>query len=151
MKRSTLIGLAAATLFAFPLIAAAADAIPNMKGKWVGRTESIIAGQGGHWPSGTGTYDKPLLAEKDFVQEVVGQEGRRFWGVITLSGNGETTTEKFVGMLSGKDNRTIVVADSRGYYRGEMSDDNTYSHCYAHTGQKHGFTVVACYEVKRAR
>lgn len=125
--------------------------MPNMKGKWVGKTESIIAGQGGHWPSGTGTYDKPLLAEKDFVQEVVGQDGRRFWGVITLSGNGEKTTEKFVGMLSGKDNRTMVVADSRGYYRGEMSDDNTYSHCYTHTGQKPGFTVVACYEVKRAR
>jgi hypothetical protein len=151
MNRSRLTGLVAATILVCPLLASAADPVPDMKGKWVGKTESIIAGQGGHWPTSRGTYAKPLLAEKDVILEIKGQERRRFWGVIVLSGSGERTTEPFVGMLSGKDSRTVIIADTDGYYHGQLTDDDTYSHCYAHTGPKPAFTVVSCYEMKRAR
>ena len=71
----------------------AADQAPNMKGKWVGKTHSIVAGSGGHWPASKGTFEKPGLFEKDLVIEVTGQEDRRFWGIQTLSGNGESTQE----------------------------------------------------------
>jgi len=55
----------------------AADPAPDVKGKWVGKTYTIVAGSGGHWPTNKGTFDKPGLFEKDLVIEVTGQEGRR--------------------------------------------------------------------------
>jgi hypothetical protein len=56
----------------------AADQPPIMKGKWIGKTYTIVAGSGGHWPTNKGTFDKPGLMEKDLVIEVTGQEDRRF-------------------------------------------------------------------------
>jgi hypothetical protein len=88
----------------------AADQPPNIKGKWVGKTHSIVAGSGGHWPTSKGTFEKPGLFEKDLVIEVTGQEGRRFWGIQTISGsNGESTQEPMIGELTGRDNRTVVI------------------------------------------
>src|SRR5689334_10561020 len=67
--------IAAGTLLA-PAVAGAADP-PDLKGRWVGKTHTIVAGKGGHWPSATGTLQKPGLFEKDLVLEIRGQEGRR--------------------------------------------------------------------------
>jgi hypothetical protein len=66
----------------------AADQVPDIKGKWTGKTYTIVAGSGGHWPSNKGTFDKPGLFEKDLTIEVTNQEGRRFWGNQTFIGNG---------------------------------------------------------------
>lgn len=151
MNRSSLSGLVAAALLAIPLIASAADGIPDVKGKWVGKSHAIVAGQGGHWPKSKGNFAKPLFAEKDFVFEIAGQEGRRFWGVSTLSGNGEKTSEPFIAMLHGKDNRSVLMADTDGYLNAELTDDDTMTFCYAHAGGKTKSTVVSCSEVKRAR
>lgn len=95
----------------------AADQPPNLKGKWIGKTYTIVAGMGGHWPTNKGTFDKPGLLEKDLVIEVTGQEDRRFWGVQTLSGNGETTREPMIGELTGADNRTVIIVDTDGYLK----------------------------------
>jgi len=73
---SALLGMTVSILAAFSALAA--DQPPNMKGKWVGKTHSIVAGSGGHWPTNKGTFDKPGLLEKDLVIEVIGQEDRRF-------------------------------------------------------------------------
>ena len=64
--------LTPAALVACP--AFAADQPPNMKGKWVGKTHTIVAGIALHWPSNKGTFEKPGLFEKDLVIEVTGQE-----------------------------------------------------------------------------
>ena len=58
---------------------------------------------GGHWPKGRGTWDKPALLEKDLMIDITGQNGRRFWGVTTLSGAG------------GEDRRTV---HRRAYWQG---------------------------------
>ena len=36
----------------------AADPALDVKGKWVGKTYTIVAGSGGHWPTNKGTFDK---------------------------------------------------------------------------------------------
>jgi hypothetical protein len=72
-------------------------------------------GKGGHWPNGRGTWDKPALLEKDLVIDITAQDGRRFWGVTTVSGGGEKTDEPFIGELSGKDNRNFVFGDTDGF------------------------------------
>ena len=42
--------LAVATLVAYPAFAIGADQVPDIKGKWIGKTYTIIVGKGGHWP-----------------------------------------------------------------------------------------------------
>jgi hypothetical protein len=140
---------AAAAAVVFPTLALAADTAPNLKGKWVGKSHSIVAGSGGHWPTSAGTFEKPGLFEKDLVIEITGQDGRRFWGVTTLSGKGETTTEGFIGVLSGKGNREFVIADTDGIFTGDVRRKNTLAFCYAHAGGKNASAVVSCSEAKR--
>ena len=135
----------------FASSAFAADQIPNIKGKWVGKTHSIVAGSGGHWPASKGTFEKPGLFEKDLVIEVTGQEDRRFWGIQTLSGNGESTQEPMIGELTGKDNKTVLIVDTDGYLNGQLVEDNVLSFCYTQAGGKSQSSVISCSEVKRAR
>ncbi|HKF10668.1 MAG TPA: hypothetical protein VKB89_18390 [Xanthobacteraceae bacterium] len=90
------------------------------------------------------------MLEKDLVFDITGQEGRRFWGVTTISGGGEKTDEPFIGELTGKDTRSFVFADTDGFWNGQLEGD-TLSFCYMHTGGKSRSTVVSCSEVRRAR
>jgi hypothetical protein len=122
--------------------AGAADQIPNMKGKWVGKTHTIVAGVGLHWPSNRGTFEKPGLFEKDLAIEVTGQEGNRFWGNQTFSGNGEKTEEPMIGELTG---------DNDGYINGRLVGNDTLSFCYTQAGGKTESSVISCTQVKRAR
>ena len=146
---SALLGMTVSILAAFSVLAA--DQPPNMKGKWVGKTHSIVAGTGGHWPTNKGTFDKPGLLEKDLVIEVTGQEDRRFWGMQTLSGNGESTQEPMIGELTGGDNRTVVIVDTDGYLNGRLVNDDLLTFCYTQAGGKSQTSVISCTEVKRAR
>ena len=146
----------AAQIFGLTLVviasssALAADPTLDVKGEWIGKTYTIVAGSGGHWPTNKGTFDKPGLFEKDLVIEVTGQEGRRFWGLQTLSGNGENTQEPMIGELTGANNRTVVIVDTDGYLNGQLVDDNTLSFCYTQAGGKSQQSVVSCSKIKRA-
>ena len=146
-KAPAFIGLALVAIVSSSAIAA--DKTPDLKGKWVGKTHTIVAGSGGHWPTNKGTFDKPGLFEKDIVIEVTGQEGRRFWGVQTISGNGESTQEPMIGELTGKGNRTVVIVDTDGYLNGQLSGKNVLSFCYMHAGGKTPSSVVSCSEIRR--
>jgi hypothetical protein len=153
MTRSTRAGAAisgALTLiFCIAGTAGAADQVPNIKGKWVGKTYSIVAGVAPHWPSNRGTFEKPGMFEKDLVIDVTNQEGRRFWGVQTFSGGGENTHEPMIGELTGKENKTVVLVDRDGYLDGQLVDDNTLTFCYRQAGGSTGGSVVSCSELKR--
>jgi hypothetical protein len=142
--------LGIAALVAYPAFALGADQAPDVKGKWIGKTHTILVGKGGHWPKGRGTWDNPALLEKDLVIAITGQDGRRFWGTTTISGGGEKTDEPFIGELSGKDNRSFVFADTDGFWNGQL-DGDTLSFCYMHTGGKTKSTLVSCTDVKRTR
>ncbi|MBL6614811.1 MAG: hypothetical protein ISP45_12425 [Reyranella sp.] len=146
--RGFLTGTAVAGALLLPAIALAADPVPDMKGRWVGKTHTIVGGHGAHWPSAKGTMTSPALLEKDLVWEVKGQDGDRFWGVTTISGGTERTEEPFIGMLHGKDNKQVMIADTDGYQWGEL-DGNTFRFCYAQAGAP--VTVVSCSHVERAR
>ena len=149
MNRSVIRHLAIAALVAYPLSALGQDQAPDVKGKWIGKTHTILVGKGGHWPKGRGTWDHPALLEKDLAFDIRGQDGRRFWGVTTLSGGGEKTDEPFIGELTGKDNKSFVFADTDGFWNGQLDGDDTLSFCYMHTHSKS--TVVSCSQVKRTR
>jgi hypothetical protein len=149
MEQTIACALMLAALVACPAVAA--DQIPNMKGKWVGKTHTIIAGVGLHWPSSKGTFEKPGLFEKDLVIEVTGQEGNRFWGNQIFAGNGEKTEEPMIGELTGDNNRTVIIVDTDGYINGRLAGNDTLSFCYTQAGGKTESSVVSCTQVKRAR
>jgi hypothetical protein len=142
-------GLTLAALGGFA--AFAADKTPNMKGKWVGKTHTIVAGVAPHWPSNRGTFEKPGLFEKDLVIEITGREGNRFWGNQVLSGEGEKTEEPMIGQLTGGDNKTVVIVDTDGYLNGRLVGNDLLSFCYTQAGGKTESSVVSCTQVKRAR
>lgn len=131
-------------------VAVAADPAPDVKGKWVGKTSTIVAGSGAHWPSSAGTFDKPGLYEKDLTIDITGQTDRRIWGKAVLSGGGEKTEEAFIGHLHGKDGRKLLYADKDGYLTGDF-DGDVLNFCYAHAGGASQTSVVSCTEVKRSR
>ena len=150
MKSKTIAIALAALTVAVPQLAFAADPAPDVKGKWVGKTSTIVAGSGAHWPSSAGTFDKPGLYAKDLTVEITGQTDRRIWGKAILSGNGEKTEEPFVGHLHGKDGRSLLYADKDGFLTGQF-DGDTLSFCYSHAGGPSQSSVVSCSEVKRSR
>ncbi len=129
----------------------AADQIPNLKGKWVGKTHTIVAGAGAHWPSNKGTFEKPGLFEKDLVIEITGQQDNRFWGNQALSGNGEMSSdEPMIGEIAGPDYKRIILVDTDGALHGQLDDANTLSFCYEQLGGKTTASVVSCSQLKRA-
>lgn len=135
----------AAALGLMPALALAADDVPDLTGKWVGETFTIVAGQGGHWPETAGTFAAPGLYEKAMTVEVTGQEGRRFWGTVTIDG-GMAGGEPFIGQLT-PDGTRVVIVDTDGYWEGSIAGD-TFSFCYAHAGGPSNSSVVSCTEVK---
>lgn len=151
MKTADLIVLALVTGLGCPAPVFAANPTPDIKGQWVGKTYSIIAGHGAHWPSSKGSFQQPALAEKDLMIEITGQQDRRFWGATTISGNGEKTQEPFIGELTGRNNTDVIIADNDGYIKGTING-NVLSFCYAQAGGA-GDTpaVVSCSEVRRKR
>ena len=78
-------------------------------------------------PKGRGTWDNPALLQKELAFDIRGQDGRRFWGVTTISGGGEKTDEPFIGELTGKDNKSFVFADTDGFWNGQLDGDDALS------------------------
>ena len=147
-KLAMMCGLTFAALLASPVVAA--DQIPNLKGKWVGKTHTIVAGAGAHWPSNKGTFDTPGLGEKDLVIEVTGQQDNRFWGMQKISGGADMASdEPMIGELTGPGYNNIVLVDTDGYLHGQLTDENTLSFCYEQAGGKTTPSVVSCSELKR--
>jgi hypothetical protein len=139
---------AALIALAIPALAYGDEKIPDVQGKWIGKTHSVVVGRGGHWPSSDGNYDKPGLYSKDLVIEITGQSDQRVWGTTTISGNGEQTREPFIGELFGPKYREFIVADTDGYLRGTFNG-NQLSFCYAQAGKE--TAVVSCSELKKSR
>jgi hypothetical protein len=150
MKPTQIVSFAAALLLACPVIAFGADKVPDVTGKWVGKSDSIIAGSGAHWPANKGTFDKPGFGQQDVTITVTGQEGSHIWGVTTMSGNGNKTDEPFIGQLHGKRYQQVVMADTDGYLSGEING-NVLTFCYAQAGINGSVAVVSCSEVKHQR
>jgi len=141
---------AAALLLGSAPALAAAD-VPDIKGPWTGKTFTIVAGAAPHWPNNTGTFANPGFGERDLVINITNQNGRRFWGTATLSGNGEKSDEPFIGELYGPENRKVIIAHTVGVIEGEIEGD-VLSFCFAQADAR-GPTqssVISCSEVRRS-
>lgn len=132
-----------------------AASVPDMKGDWVGTADPIVSGKGGpHWPENKGTWDKPVITKRPITIHVTAQDGKHFWGHITLAadqGTGEPESEEpFIASFStgGPD---FYFADTDGYAVGG-SDGQNLSYCYMQAGAKKegdGPAVVACADLTK--
>jgi hypothetical protein len=150
--RAKAIGLAAAALVLSSALAIADADVPDIKGPWTGKTFTIVAGAAPHWPNNAGTFTNPGLGEKDLVINITNQQGRRFWGTATLSGDGgKPEDEPFIGELYGPTNRKVIIAHTVGVIEGEINGD-VLSFCFAQADAR-GPTkssVVSCSEVRHS-
>ncbi|MEH6718470.1 MAG: hypothetical protein V7704_06275 [Aurantimonas endophytica] len=115
-----------------------AAALPDLKGNWVGTSETVLLGSAAHHEDGEAG---PRLSEMEFTMAVEGQDGRRFWGTFTSA----TSNETFIGII-GFNGKSIVARDTDGLIDGVLSDEDTMEVIYSHTGDS---TVVAATTFER--
>jgi hypothetical protein len=126
--------------------AAAQDAtIPSLKGKWSGTGKILVYGTTEHLK---GSPDNAVVHDLTVTHTVLGQEGRLVWG--TTSSTNDDSKEPFAWALA-SDNKTIVGADSDGYYRLTLLGPDRMEKCYAQSAasQRHA-TVATCFVMTRS-
>tara|TARA_Y100000287_G_C14111904_1_gene300521 strand:- start:337 stop:711 length:375 start_codon:yes stop_codon:yes gene_type:complete len=91
--------------------------IPNLKGTWVGKNNTLSNQRGFR------TWEKKV--------EILEQKDRRFKGTFSYTDG----TKDFFGIIH-PDNETFtwVAANSRGYNMGKILEKNRISACYVESG-----------------
>lgn len=121
--------------------AAQGGTLLDLKGRWVGTSESIVRGNALHHAAPGG--NEPLRDNVEFTFAITGQDGRRFWGSVSSKAG----KEPIIGLIA-LDGKTIVASDSDGILEGTIIDPDTIDLVYHHTGQS---MVVAANRIKRQK
>ena len=143
--------LAALATLVISAACASADSVPNLVGKWMGTTHSIMVGESDSLPSGGGTWEKPHMFESPLEIEITNQEGQRFWGYHIVGGIKQGS---FIAVLSTKGDKIIAV-DSDGTISGWVTGPDTVEVCYSHVAgdstPEPSNSVVGCTEISRQK
>lgn len=137
--RKMLVALALGTFLATAGVAQ--TAAPDVRGTWVGTSQSIVTGKAKHHaapPPG-----KPLLDNVEFTWVIEGQDGHRFWGTLSSVHGSEALT----GVV-GLDGKTLVARTSEGEIEGRLVDSDTVEIIYSAGGPA---TVLAVNSLKRRK
>ena len=122
------------------MVAHAQNTIPDLRGTWTGKDKSIIYGNNPHHP-GTQTIDSPpRVQDFEFTFVIDGQEGRLLWG-HSLS-KAAVTNEPFAWTFAA-DGKTIIGADTDGYYNISVVSPDKMELCYAHNSLSPTKSIVA--------
>jgi hypothetical protein len=140
-----LIGLIAAS-FAMAATAAAQDAVPRLTGAWKGTGKILLYGTTEHL---SGSTQNAVVRDLEVTHRVEGQDGRLIWGTTSSANN--DSREPFAWALS-SDNKTIVGADTDGYYRITIMSPDRIEKCYAQSAASPRRAIVAtCFMMDRVR
>ena len=91
----------------------------------------------------------PRVREYDFTFVVDGQDGRLAWGHSASAA--ATTNEPFAWAISA-DNKSIVGADTDGYFLLTVLAPDRMEMCYTHNGLSPSKSIVAtCFVMERAK
>jgi hypothetical protein len=141
--------LLALAVVGFANAARAQDAIPDIKGTWTGKGKVLVYGNNVHNPGAQTPADPPRVRDIEMTDVVEGQDGRLAWG--RSSSKAMDTKEPFAWTISA-DNKSIVGADTDGYFRITLLGPNQMEKCYVHNGLSPSKSiVVACYAMERAK
>ncbi len=135
-KGAVIVSLTFMSLFFFGVCCSiAADALPNLKGTWQGKTQSVAVGKLGH----TEHSVKPKFTSVDFTIRIDEQEGMLFYGVK----QSKKAKEQMLGVIK-PDNKSIYIADHDGYYVGTLLSPDEMEMVYLEAGTQ---SRVASYTV----
>jgi len=100
----------------------------DLVGNWTGSTTGYVGADGAY-----------NLVENDSISfAIFEQNDRLFTGNVTYTRDGETIIEGFAGAI-GADNKTLYIAESKGYGFGTIISDDEIELIYLENGE----TVVA--------
>ena len=118
--------------------AMAETAIPDVRGTWKGKSESIIQGAGNpHHASPKAA--SPRMNSIEFTMVVKEQDGRRFFGTFSSArGN-----DPIIAVISR--NGSIFMVDDDGYTVGSMLAPNRMELCYMQLSPKS--RIASCVEM----
>jgi hypothetical protein len=139
---------AAAILLATSVAGAAfgQDAIPDLKGTWRGTGKILLFGTTEHL---IGSPQNAVVRDLQVTHTVTGQDGRLLWGTTSSANN--DSKEPFAWALSA-DNKTILGADTDGYYRITLISADRLEKCYAQSAASNRHAIVAtCFMMDRVR
>jgi hypothetical protein len=131
-------------LLATTAAVAAQDAIPSLKGTWSGTGKILLYGTTEHL---SGSPNNAVVRDLTVTHSVLGQEGQLIWGTTSSANN--DSKEPFAWALA-SDNKTIVGADTDGYYRIALPGPDRMEKCYVQTSQSPQHAIVAtCFVMTR--
>ena len=130
-------------------VARAQDAIPDIKGTWSGKGKVLVFGNNVHNPGTQTMAEAPRMRDIEMTDVVEGQDGRLAWG--RSSSLAADTKEPFAWAMS-SDNKSIVGADTDGYFRITLLAPDRMEKCYVHSGMSPSKSMVAtCYAMERVK
>jgi hypothetical protein len=142
MKKFVVIG----TLLVTTAAASAQDAIPALRGMWKGTGKVLLYGTTEHL---SGSPQNAVVRDLQVTHTVEGQDGWLLWGTTSSANN--DSKEPFAWALSA-DNKTILGADTDGYYRITVMSADRIEKCYAHSGTSPSRSIVAtCFIMDRVK
>jgi hypothetical protein len=115
-------------LLIFLITGISAAQATDLVGNWTGSTTGYVGADGAY-----------NLVENDSISfAIFEQNDRLFTGNVTYTRDGETNIEGFAGVI-GADNKTLYIAESKGYGFGTIISDDEIELIYLENGE----TVVA--------
>jgi len=150
MRRLVLnLALVALVLAAAAVAVRAQDAVPNLKGTWIGKGNAIVFGNNAYHPGSQSPNDPPRVHEIEAKYVIDGQEGRLAWGRASSS---VADTQEPLAWAIASDNKTIFGADADGYYHIMLLTPDRMEKCYMQNGNGPSHAIVAaCYTMDRVK
>jgi len=119
-------------LMGFIGVAAAEEqSLPNLKGTWTGKGDGVFVTQ-------PGSVTDSQFREVDIKLVIKQQQGRRFSGTITMSGDARPV----VGVI--KFDGGILWSEPSGFVEGQLRDENTIQGCFVRISS---FSQLAACEI----
>jgi len=129
-----------------PTLATAQDAVPSLKGKWHGTGKILLYGNTEHL---SGSPNSVVVRDLEVTHTVEGQEGRLIWGTTSSANN--DSKEPFAWTVS-SDNKTILGADTDGYYLVTVVSADRLEKCYVQSAVSPRHAIVAtCFMMDRMK
>jgi hypothetical protein len=127
-----------------PTVAAAQSPIPSLKGSWKGTGKILLFGTTEYL---SGSPREAVVRDLEVTHTVLGQDGRLIWGT-TSAGNNDVK-EPFAWAVTA-DNKTIIGADTDGYYRITILSPDQMEKCYVQNAASSRQAIVAsCFVMSR--
>ena len=126
-----------AALLVTTTVAAAQSPIPSLKGAWKGTGKILLFGTTEYL---SGSPREAVVRDLEVTHTVLGQDGRLIWGT-TSAGNNDVK-EPFAWAVTA-DNKTIIGADTDGYYRITILSPDQMEKCYVQNAASSRQAIVA--------